>query len=145
MMPNTVAVGTDGSPTAAKALDAAIDLAVQSGARLVVISSYRPVAEDRVRKLQDEAPADVQWAITPTSDVQQILDEAASNARARGVKVTTVASEGDPADVLCHHAAAADADVLVIGNKGMNRRVLGSVPNTVAHRAPCSVMIVKTT
>jgi nucleotide-binding universal stress UspA family protein len=37
------------------------------------------------------------------------------------------------------------ADVLVIGNKGMHRRLLGSVPNTVTHKAPCSVFVVKTT
>ena len=37
------------------------------------------------------------------------------------------------------------ADLLVIGNKGMKRRVLGSVPNTVTHKASCSVMVVKTT
>ena len=38
-----------------------------------------------------------------------------------------------------------NADVLVIGNKGMKRKVLGSVPNTVSHNAGCSVLIVKTT
>jgi nucleotide-binding universal stress UspA family protein len=27
----------------------------------------------------------------------------------------------------------------------MHRRVLGSVPNTVTHKAPCSVLVVKTT
>jgi nucleotide-binding universal stress UspA family protein len=32
----------------------------------------------------------------------------------------------------------------VVGNKGMHRRILGSVPNTVSHKAPCSVVIVKT-
>ena len=37
------------------------------------------------------------------------------------------------------------ADVLVVGNKGMQRRVLGSVPNTVTHKAGCSVLVVKTT
>lgn len=39
------------------------------------------------------------------------------------------------------------ADLIVVGNKGMAgvRRVLGSVPNSVAHQAPCSVMIVQTT
>ena len=37
------------------------------------------------------------------------------------------------------------ADLLVIGNKGMKRRVLGSVPNTVTHTAGCSVLVVKTT
>jgi nucleotide-binding universal stress UspA family protein len=33
----------------------------------------------------------------------------------------------------------------VVGNKGMHRKLLGSVPNTVSHHAPCSVLIVKTT
>jgi len=42
-------------------------------------------------------------------------------------------------------AEACEADVLVIGNRGMHRRVLGSVPNTVTHRAPCSVFVIKTT
>jgi nucleotide-binding universal stress UspA family protein len=42
-------------------------------------------------------------------------------------------------------ASECGADLLVIGNKGMQRRVLGSVPNTVAHSAPCSVLVVKTT
>jgi nucleotide-binding universal stress UspA family protein len=59
--------------------------------------------------------------------------------------VTTVAGEGSPADVLCNSAAEHGADVLVVGNKHINRRLLGSVPNSVAHNAPCSVMIVKTT
>ena len=37
------------------------------------------------------------------------------------------------------------ADILVLGNKGMQRKVLGSVPNTVSHKAGCHVLIVKTT
>jgi len=38
------------------------------------------------------------------------------------------------------------ADLIVVGNKGMRgaRRVLGSVPNSIAHSAPCSVLIVDT-
>ena len=47
--------------------------------------------------------------------------------------------------MLVELAESNSADILVIGNKGMQRKVLGSVPNTVSHNAPCSVMIVKTT
>jgi nucleotide-binding universal stress UspA family protein len=54
-------------------------------------------------------------------------------------------SEGDPAEVVVRLAADVGADLLVIGNKGMQRRVLGSVPNTVTHKAGCSVLVVKTT
>jgi nucleotide-binding universal stress UspA family protein len=59
--------------------------------------------------------------------------------------VTTVASQGNPADVIVKHASEQGADVIVVGNKGMHRRILGSVPNSVAHHADCSVIIVKTT
>jgi nucleotide-binding universal stress UspA family protein len=144
-MLNTVAVGTDGSDTAAKAVDFAIDLAEKYGARLVVISSYRPVGEDRLAHEQREAPEEIQWSINPTEDVDEALSDAEEKAHARGLETTTVASEGQPADVLCRYAEEQSADVLVIGNKGMHRRILGSVPNSVAHKAPCTVVVVKTT
>jgi nucleotide-binding universal stress UspA family protein len=144
-MLKTVAVGTDGSSTAAKAVDFAIDLAEKYGAKLVVISSYRPVSEDRLRGEQRDAPEDIQWSINPTEDVDAALSDAEDKAHERGLKTTTVASGGDPADVLCRYAEEQSADVLVIGNKGMRRRILGSVPNSVAHKAPCSVVVVKTT
>jgi nucleotide-binding universal stress UspA family protein len=144
-MLNTVAVGTDGSPTASKAVDFAIDLAQKYGAKLVVISSYRAVSEGRLMKEQKEAPEDVQWAINPTEEVDSTLSDVEEKAHAQGLQTTTVAGEGDPADILCRYAEEQNADVLVIGNKGMHRRLLGSVPNSVAHRAPCSVVVVKTT
>ena len=144
-MLSTVAVGTDGSSTAAKAVDFAIDLAEKYGAKLVVISSYRPVSEDRLRHEQRDAPEDIQWSINPTEDVDSALAEAEDKAHERGLETTTVATEGHPADVLCRYAEEQSADVLVIGNKGMRRRILGSVPNSVAHKAPCSVVVVKTT
>jgi len=56
-----------------------------------------------------------------------------------------LAEEGDPADVLVRLAKQCGADILVVGNKGMQRRALGSVPNTVTHTADCSVLVVKTT
>jgi nucleotide-binding universal stress UspA family protein len=144
-MVKTVAVGTDGSGTAGKAVEFAIDLAKRYGARLVVISSYRPVPETNVFKDQEQAPQEVQWAINPDQEVNDILANAESHAHAAGLEVTTIATQGNPADVLIKHSAEQGADVLVVGNRGMQRRVLGSVPNTVAHKAACSVMIVKTT
>jgi nucleotide-binding universal stress UspA family protein len=141
----TVAVGTDGSPTAAKAVDFALDLAKRYGARVVIISSYRPVSESRLRREQKDAPQELQWAINPAEDVEATLREAEELADERGLKWTSEAREGDPADVLVDLADEHRADVLVIGNKGMQRRVLGSVPNSVSHKAKCSVMIVKTT
>jgi nucleotide-binding universal stress UspA family protein len=143
-MLNTIAVGTDGSDTAAKAVEFAIDMAEKYGARLVVTSSFRPVAEDRLAKEQADAPQEIQWSINPMEDVEATLREAEEQAKERGLKTLSDARQGDPADVLCDVAEEHDADVLIVGSKGMHRRILGSVPNTVSHKAPCSVLIVKT-
>jgi nucleotide-binding universal stress UspA family protein len=54
---------------------------------------------------------------------------------------------GEPADCLLKVAEDVGADLLVVGNKGMQgpkRFLLGSVPNRVAHHADCSVLIVHT-
>jgi nucleotide-binding universal stress UspA family protein len=144
-MIQTIAVGTDGSETASKAVDFALGLAEKFGSRLVVASSYRPVSEDKLRKEQRDAPADIQWSINPQEEVTAALRAVEEKAKERGVETTSEAREGDPADVLCDIAESHGADLLVVGNKGMQRRVLGSVPNSVSHKSPCSVVIVKTT
>lgn len=144
-MVNTVAVGTDGSDTAARAVAFAIDLAKRYEARLVAISCYQPVDELQVRHHQEDAPQEIQWAINREQDVETTLAQVESHAHAAGLEVTSVASQGNPADVLVKYASEQGADVLVVGNKGMRRRILGSVPNSVAHKADCSVVIVKTT
>jgi nucleotide-binding universal stress UspA family protein len=141
----TVAVGTDGSDTATTAVEFAIELAEKFGSRIVFISSYRPVSESRLRNEQKDAPQDVQWAINPAEDVEDALRTVEALADEHGLKWTSEAREGDPSDVLVDLAEEHEADVLVIGNKGMHRRVIGSVPNSVSHKAKCSVMIVKTT
>jgi nucleotide-binding universal stress UspA family protein len=144
-MIQTITVGTDGSGTASKAVEFALDLAEKFGAKVVVASSYRPVGEDRLRREQSEAPQDIQWSINPTEDVDNALRAVEEQARGRGLEVTSEARQGDPADVLCDIAEQHGSDLLVVGNKGMQRRILGSVPNSVSHKAPCSVVIVKTT
>ena len=53
----------------------------------------------------------------------------------------------DPASVPPDARDAQQADLIVVGNKGMQgtKRVLGSVPDVLAHSAPCDVLIVNTT
>jgi len=62
--------------------------------------------------------------------------------------VQTHPVEGDPAEAILNIAEGTDADLIVVGNKGMTgarRFLLGSVPNNISHHAPCSVIIVRTT
>jgi nucleotide-binding universal stress UspA family protein len=144
-MIKTVAVGTDGSDTAAKAVEFALDLAGRFEAKIVFLSAYRPVSEDRLKREQRDAPEDVQWQINPAEEVEPALRDAKEAADERGLESACEAREGEASKVLVELASKHNADLLVIGNKGMERKVLGSVPNTVSHKADCSVLIVKTT
>ena len=144
----SIVVGTDGSDTAHVAVDAAIELARLSGARLELVSAYEPVPAQRQRAEARQVPADLQWMVNPREDVDATLAEAAERVAEAGVEARSWAREGDPADAILDVAEELAADLIVVGNKGMTgakRFLLGSVPNRVSHHAPCSVMIIRTT
>jgi len=144
----SIVVGTDGSDTAGKAVQAATDLARQVGASLSVVSAYEPVSNQRLREEKREVPKDLEWMVNPREDVEATLKEAAEQIQETGVKVETFAREGDAADAILDVAEETHADLIVVGNKGMTgtkRFLLGSVPNKVSHHAPCSVLIIRTT
>ena len=145
---NRIVVGTDGSETAGEAVRQAVDLAKLAGAQLSIVSAYAPVSKRRLQSEQEGAPADVQYEIGPREDVNLVLDGAAASAKKEGLDVQTHPVEGDPAEAVLNVAEETNADLIVVGNKGMTgarRFLLGSVPNNVSHHAPCSVMIVRTT
>jgi nucleotide-binding universal stress UspA family protein len=135
----TIAVGIDGSPTAAKALDMAVEMAKGFEAELVLLSVYDGAAAS------DDADNEVAWADNPAARTQHSVEVARDRLSRSGMKVSLLSDRGDAGDVLVRLAEECGADVLIVGSKGMNRRVLGSVPNSVAHKASCSVLVVKTT
>jgi nucleotide-binding universal stress UspA family protein len=140
----TVAVGTDGSETAGRAVAAAMDLAERFGARLVVLSAFNGRSGAPAPRLGGSASAHPGWASNAAEQVERILALAEESAAERGLECSSAMAEGDPGEVLVDLAQRAGADVLVVGSKGMERRVLGSVPNTVTHKASCTVYVVKT-
>jgi nucleotide-binding universal stress UspA family protein len=143
-----IVVGTDGSDTAAEAVRQAAELAKLSGARLDVVSAFEPIPQSRIRSESGNAPGDVQYEIGPREDVNLVIDNASAEAKKGGVEeVQGHSREGDPADAILDVAEEVNADLIVVGNKGMTgarRFLLGSVPNKVSHHAPCSVIIVRT-
>jgi nucleotide-binding universal stress UspA family protein len=144
----SIVVGTDGSDTATQAVRQAVDLAGAVGASLELVSAYEPVPEQRLSEERKQAPEDMQWAIGPREEVDATLEAAAGIAREKGVNVQLCPRQGDPADAILDVAEEHDADLIVVGNKGMTgakRFLLGSVPNKVSHHAPCSVLIIRTT
>jgi len=144
----SIVVGTDGSNTAQEAVRQASELARALGAKVYLVSAYEPVPEGRLRDERQVLPADLQWMVNPREDVEETLDQAAGALKASGIEVDTLPREGDPADAILDVAEEKNADLIVVGNKGMTgakRFLLSSVPNKVSHHAPCSVMIIRTT
>jgi nucleotide-binding universal stress UspA family protein len=145
---SSIVVGTDGSETASEAVRQATDLAKGVGARLHLVSAYEPVPTGRLREERQQVPEDFEFMVNPREDVNATLEKEGGNVDESGVEVETHAREGDPADAILDVAEEQNADLIVVGNKGMTgakRFLLGSVPNKVSHHAPCSVMIIRTT
>ena len=145
---DSIVVGTDGSETANEAVRQATELAKTLGATVYLVSAFEPVGNQRLREERQQAPEDMQWMINAREDVNSTLAAAEEKIKQAGVPVETFARQGDPADAILDVAEEQNADLIVVGNKGMSgakRFLLGSVPNKVSHHAPCSVMIIRTT
>jgi len=140
IMFQTVVVGADDSPTAAEAVRQAIELAKLTGGTLHIVSAY-------THQQLTSSDTEIAKSISSGDLTEALLDDLASRARLAGVEVTAHGKPGSPANVICEVATEVEADLIIVGNKGMKgaRRVLGSVPNSVAHQAPCSVLIAATT
>lgn len=119
---STIVVGTDGSERAGIAVAHAAKLAQTWGARLHLVAAGK----------SPEATAG--------------LAVQAAQVGADGIAVETHEATGNPVTVILDVAQQVGADLIVVGNRGMvgSRRLLGSVPNTLAHHARCAVMIVPT-
>ena len=121
-----IVVGCDGSESASVAVQAAADLAGKFSATLHVVSAY--------------------MASGQRPEALKVLAVAEADLRQSGLDPHSHARQGQAAIVLADVAEEHNADVIVVGNRGMSgaARLLGSVPNTVSHNAPCSVLIVQT-
>ena len=139
-MYEAIVVGTNGSETAARAVAHAADIAKADNATLHIVASIpaRTVSAGEVSGAM---------VIDPTAEIESILTDAAATVQADGLTVETHGLKLDPAQAIVAVAERVGADLVVVGNKGMTgakRFLLGSVPNSVAHHAPCSVLVVKT-
>jgi len=142
----SVVVGTDGSATAERAVRQASALAADHGARLVVVTAYEPQGDALVES--SGAPRDLRWMLTDRVQAEELARHGKAIAVEAGVaKVSVQATSGSPADVLLEAAADFGADCIVVGSVGLTgaaRFVMGSVASSVAHHAPCDVLVVHT-
>ena len=143
-----IVVGTDGSTGANVAVDAAIELARLTGARLHVVHAHRVATAAATGAELAAPPVDIMEVNEAIhSEGQRICDQAIARADRAGVQAEAHCAGGHAGEELLRVASAVSADLVVVGNRGMSgmrRFVLGSVPNKVAHHCPSSVLIVDT-
>ena len=118
-----ILVATDGSATATRAVDRAVEVASSSGASLAVLCAG--------------------------PEARAVVDAEVARLAGSGLAVEPLVADGDPAAAIVGAAEAGGYDLVVVGNVGMTgpRRhfTLGSVPNKVSHSLACSLLIVRTT
>jgi nucleotide-binding universal stress UspA family protein len=142
----SIVVGTDGSESAALAVAGAAELARLTGATLHVATVGGATTSAMLGDPLAGAAAMSVAAEETRDELNEIVARAAAPAVEQGVTVATHTLIGSAAQALCDLAESVGADLLVVGNRGMKggRRFLGSVPNTISHHAPCSVLIYET-
>ncbi|MFD1812879.1 universal stress protein [Rhodococcus gannanensis] len=143
----TIVVGTDGSDSSLKAVDKAAALAGDAGATLVIACAYYPADPKDIESAQDALREDA-YQITGSAPTYEILRTARERAQAAGAaNIDERAVVGAPVDSLLTLVDELEADLLVVGNRGLNTltgRLLGSVPSDAARKSTCDVLIVHT-
>lgn len=143
-----IVAGTDGSDRAERAVARAGELARALGTSVHLVSAYKRLAESAW------VVAGSGMGVAPMNDddelargeAEEIVARSTRELQGRGVTVYGHVCAGDPAQALMTVADSQAAGMIVVGNRGMHgaRRLLGSVPDRVAHHANCEVLIVPT-
>lgn len=154
-----VIVGTDGSVSSMRAVERAAAFAAQEDAKLIVASAHFHQAEKggwsrppSPSHLSDPRAADALgregYRMHGDAATYEILHDARDRAKAVGARdVEERAIVGAPVEALLTLANDVDADLLVVGDVGLDSlagRLLGSVPADVARKASIDILIVHT-
>ncbi len=143
---STIVVGTDGSQSSQKAVRRAAAIA-GADAQLIIACAYFPADSRELSSASDQLGQDA-YQVHGAAPTYEILRTANEHARAAGAtKVEERSIVGPPVESLLQLTEDAKADLLVIGNRGLNTitgRLLGSVPSDAARKAKCDVLIVHT-
>jgi nucleotide-binding universal stress UspA family protein len=156
-----ILVGSDGSPTATLAVEAAARLASALGVGLTIVCAYQPPSDEELERLKSadvleqwgsharfkDVPEELRWRIASAAQAGDVLERAQDHAAKFGVEAGTTAVEGPAAEVLLAVADQGSYGLIAIGSVGMSgarRFMLGNVPNRISHHASTDVLIIRT-
>ncbi|WP_121740914.1 universal stress protein [Natronorubrum halophilum] len=141
-MENTIIIPTDGSEYAEKAAETGFGLAEKLDATVHALA----VGNVNLAEISSTGGAPPRTTDDVTEIAARWADELVQKAAARGLEAKAVVRTGVPAEEIADYAAELDADMIVIGTAGrtgLEKRILGSVTDTVVRTAPVPVVTVR--
>lgn len=141
--PLRLVVGLDGSPSAAKTVDAMLKRHWPPNTEVKVVTALWTLPPNMTT--QTIGPV-TQWVLSENARVRDAVKTAVERFQAAGLKAEAVFKDAVPQKLLFEEAETWDADCIFVGAHGMNaveRFMIGSVSSAVAARAHCSVEVVR--
>ncbi len=143
-----ICVAVDGSEMSLQAVISASEIATAFSADLLLLHVIRPmkipseleryIKSDDLAKLRSTALEEVG---------REIMTKALDTAREQGAeKVTAKVVKGDPAGTIIKQATKFDADLIVVGTRGLGKvegAFIGSISRKIADISTISMLIVK--
>lgn len=132
----TVLFPVDQSQEARNAAEVAIDVVKQYGSRLILLSVVEESSSD---ESDEESPMK-----SPTA-VAKLLENVEEIFSKQGIEVQVIEKQGKPAFTICDVADEINANLIVMGCRGLGLTEEGandSVTNRVINLSPCPVLIV---
>jgi len=137
-----VLVPIDGSDNSFRALDAALLLSENLGAKVTAIHVMEEIpvlhiqSEKLLRQLLDAYKKERQVILTKCSEI----------ATSKGLSINTKLLQGNAGSTILDFCEKEKYDLIVMGSRGMGKfreLVLGSVSNKIVHHSSCPVMIIR--
>ncbi len=138
----TVVIATDGSESARRGIQTALDVATRFDA---TVHAVYVVDTNEIASSPESVRDQLQEAIESAGD--EALDVVREEADSFGApEVVTAVKQGNPATEIIEYAKAVDADVIATGTRGRHGEhafLLGSVAEAIVRRAPMPVLTVR--
>jgi len=138
-----ILVPVDFSEHARPVIEWASHLAEEHGSQVILLHAYHLPVE--FQQLEGAYLPQDFWA-NVKSEAEEQLAGYARELEGRGIRVETVVREGYPATVIEEEAVRQEADLIVIGTRGLSglkHLLLGSIAERVVQKSPCPVLTVK--
>lgn len=141
-----ILLAVDGSRYLADVVDALISRPWPEGSTVRVLSAVEP--EQIVSVDSSQAVLSGKAQQRPMKATEELVEFVAASLASHGLRVGTVVKPGDPREVIVNEAENWQAHLIVMGaygHSGVRKWQLGSVAESVANHAQCSVELIRKT